>query len=62
MKLFILVQYGSGKKQYKKIVHNTNEIVATKIKEIWHKVNIPIVEHRKMLALIKECHENYQHI
>lgn len=30
--------------------------------EVWYKANIPIKEHRKMLALIKACHESYRNI
>jgi hypothetical protein len=62
MKLFILIQYSSGKKQYKDIVHNTSEIIATKIEEVWHKANIPIVEHHTILARIKTYHESYGNI
>lgn len=63
MKLFILVQNSSGKKQYKDIVYyNTSEIIATKIEGVWHKANIPIVEHRTILARIKAYHESYRNI
>lgn len=59
MKLFTIVEYSSDKRHYKDIVHNTSEIVATKTEEAWHKANIPIVEHRKILAQIKAYHKSY---
>lgn len=46
MKLFILIQYDSGMKQYEAIVHNVSQIVATEIEEVLHKASMPIVKHR----------------
>lgn len=43
----------SGKKQFKDLVQNTSEIVAIKVKKIWHKATIYIVELRAILARIK---------
>jgi hypothetical protein len=63
MKLFILITHSStGKKQYRDLIHNSSEIVATQVEDAWHKASIPIIEHRTILARIKAYHEKYRNI
>jgi hypothetical protein len=63
MKLFILITHSStGKKQYRDLVHNSSEIVATQVEDAWYKASIPIIEHRTILARIKAYHEKYRNI
>lgn len=61
MKYFIYVSQ-STEQRFQNLVRDTSEIVATKIENIWKRASLPIVEHRTILARLKDYHEKYRAI